>query len=197
MNTDPNQSLPTGSHQADWRLTAENSVLVVIDLQEKLMATMPRRDDTLAAARRLIAVAGILEIPTVMTLQYVKGLGPVCEELREATAHLSPIEKTAFSCCGADGFQDRLAELDRSRVILCGVETHVCVLQTAMDLLAAGRSVYVCADAVCSRRDSDAAVALERLRDGGAVITTVESAVFEVLRDARSEHFKACLPLLK
>ncbi len=182
---------------SDWRLTTENCALVVIDVQEKLMAAMQRREETIAACRRLVAAAKILEIPALVTLQYVKGLGPLCEELQEPADGLATIEKTAFSCCGADGFRAWLEQWHRPRLILCGVEAHVCVLQTAFDLLADERAVHVCADAVCSRRDRDAEIALERVRDRGAAVTTVESALFEILREAGTERFKACLPLFR
>jgi nicotinamidase-related amidase len=102
-----------------------------------------------------------------------------------------------FSCCGVEPFPRALKDLRRQRVLLGGVEAHVCVQQTAIDLMAAGYAVYVCADAICSRRDLDRDVALARLRDCGAVITTVESAIFELLREAGTPAFKACLPLFK
>lgn len=181
----------------DWRLTTDNTALVVIDVQEKLMAAMTRRDETVAGVRKLVAAAKILNIPTLVTLQYVKGLGPLCPEIAEVATGLTGIEKLSFSCCGHDAFTRAVKELRRPRVILCGVESHVCVQQTAIDLMGMDKFVYVCADATCSRRDLDHQTAMERLRDCGAVITTVESAVFEILRQASTEPFKQCLPLWK
>ena len=182
---------------SDWRLTTQNAALVVIDLQEKLMAAMPRRAEVVTAADRLIRAARILEVPTLVTVQYVKGLGPVCAELAEATAGLTPVEKMAFSCCGAAAFVRALKTSGRKRIILCGVEAHVCVQQTALDLLAGDHTVYIVADAVCSRRATDCAVASERLRDCGAVLTTAEAAVYELLREAGTPAFKQVLPLFK
>lgn len=182
---------------SDWRLTTDNTALVVVDPQEKLMAAMPRRAETLAGIQKLVRTARLLHFPALVTLQYVKGLGPVCPELAEATAGLPTFEKLSFSCCGNEEFLHTIRDLRRPRIILCGVETHVCVQQTAIDLLAAGYAVYVCADAVCSRRDLDRDVALERLRDCGAIITTVEAAIFEMLKQAGTAEFKACLPLWK
>jgi nicotinamidase-related amidase len=182
---------------SDWRLTPENAAIVAVDLQEKLMAAMARRPEVTVAAGRLVAAGKVLRVPVVATLQYVKGLGPVCAELTEALAGVPSFEKLTFSCCGNEAFVAAVKELRRPRIILCGVETHVCVQQTAIDLLNAGYAVYVCADAVCSRRDLDGDVALARLRDCGAAITTVESAVFEMLRAAGTAEFKACLPLWK
>jgi nicotinamidase-related amidase len=178
---------------SDWRLTPQNTALVVVDVQEKLMAAMPHRDAVLAGVQKLLGAAQVLQLPVLLTAQYVKGLGPVCA----AVAGDKPaIEKLAFSCCGAPEFVTAVKQLRRQRLILCGVETHVCVQQTAIDLMK-DYFVYVCADAVCSRRDLDRDVALDRMRDCGAVITTVESAIFELLREAGTPEFKACLPLFK
>jgi isochorismate hydrolase len=181
---------------SDWRLTPQNSALVVIDAQEKLMNVMPRRAELIAAMQRLIGAARILQIPTLVTAQYIKGLGPVCAEIADAAQGVQPIEKTSFSCGGSDEFMRTVKDLRRQRLILCGIETHVCVQQTAIDLMK-DYFVYVCADAVGSRHEIDYPVAIERLRDCGAVITTVESAVFELLRQAGTDQFKQILPLFK
>jgi len=161
------------------------------------MATMPRRAETATGMDKLLRAARVLELPALVTLQYVKGLGPVCSELTEAAAGWPTFEKMAFSCCGQPNFLPALKELRRPRVILAGIETHVCVQQTAIDLLAAQFAVYICADAVSSRRDLDREVALSRMHDCGAVITSVESVIFELLREAGTPAFKACLPLVK
>jgi nicotinamidase-related amidase len=181
----------------DWRLSTTNAALVVIDPQEKLMAAMPRRAEVLPSIHKLTQACRLLEIPALLTLQYVKGLGPVCSELNDASNGLPTFEKLSFSCCGSGDFARAIKELRRPRIIVCGIETHVCVLQTVIDLMALDCFVYVCADAVCSRRDVDHQTALERLRDCGAVITTVESALFEILKEAGRESFKKVLPLLK
>lgn len=181
---------------SDWRLTPQNTAIVVVDVQEKLMNVIPRRAETIAGIQKLVGAAKALDIPTLVTLQYVKGLGPLVPELAEVTVGMLTFEKLAFSCCGSVEFMRAIKDLRRQRIILCGVESHVCVQQTAIDLMK-DYFVYVCADAVCSRRDTDYAVAMERLRDCGAVITTVESAVFELLREAGTEQFKQCLPLFK
>ena len=182
---------------SDWRLTTQNAALVVIDVQEKLMAAMARRSAAVAATNKLVRAARILELPTLVTVQYVKGLGPVCAELTKATAGLTPMEKMTFSCCGTDAIARAIKDTGRKRIIICGIETHVCVQQTALDLLAGDHTVYFAADAVCSRRDMDGAVAIERLRDQGAVLTTAEAAVYELLREAGTPQFKQVLPLFK
>jgi nicotinamidase-related amidase len=180
----------------DWRLTPHNSALVVVDVQEKLMNLMPSRAEALAAMQKLIGAARILKLPIVITAQYVKGIGPVCREITEAAPGLAPLEKLAFSCCGSEEFTRALKDLGRQRILLCGIEAHVCVQQTAIDLMK-DYFVYIPADAICSRNRHDHKVAVERMRDCGAVITTVESAVFELLREAGTEQFKQILPLFK
>src|ERR1700722_603573 len=174
---------------SDWRLTPQNTAVVVIDVQEKLMNVMPRRAETLASIQKLIGSARILELPTIVTAQYIKGLGPVCAEIVKATPGVTPLEKMTFSCCGSEEFLGALKVLRRQRIILCGMEAHVCVQQTAIDLMK-DYFVYVAANAICSRHETDYTVAIDRLRDCGAVITTVESAVFELLRESGTEQFK-------
>ena len=181
---------------SDWRLTPENAVLIVIDVQEKLMNVMPRRAETLASIQKLISAARVLKVPTLVTAQYVKGLGPVCAEIVKATSGITPLEKMTFSCCGSEKFLRAVKDLRRQRIILCGIEAHVCVQQTAVDLMR-DYIVYIATDAVSSRHRHDHKVAIERLRDCGAVITTVESAFFELLRESGTEQFKQILPLFK
>ena len=177
---------------SDWRLTPDNTALVIIDVQEKLMAAMPHRQEILAGIQKLLGAAKALNIPAVMTAQYVKGLGLVCAEV----AGLPVIEKLTFSCCGSPEFLAAIKQLKRQRLIVCGVEAHVCVQQTVIDLMK-DYFVYVPVDAIGSRKDLDAEIAVERMHDCGAVITTVESAVFELLKVAGTEQFKACLPLFR
>ena len=181
---------------SDWRLTPQNSALVVIDVQEKLMNVMPRRAETLASIQKLIGAARVLKLPTLVTTQYIKGLGPVCAEIAEAIPGITPIEKMTFSCCGSEEFLRAVKDLRRQRIILCGIEAHVCVQQTAIDLMK-DYFVYVAADAIASRHRHDHKVAVERMRDCGAVITTVESAVFEILRESGTDQFKQILPSFK
>ena len=156
------------------------------------MAAMPRRAELIDGVQKLLGAAKVLQLPVVVTAQYVKGLGPVCAELGCGEA----VEKMTFSCCGVEAFQRAVKDLRRQRLIVCGVETHVCVQQTVIDLMK-DYFVYVPVDAVCSRRDLDRDLAIERMRDCGAVITTVESAIFELLREAGTEAFKQCRPLFK
>lgn len=183
--------------ESSWRLTPENAVLVVIDVQERLMAAMPGRVATIAGIDRLLRAARVLKVPAILTLQYVKGLGPLCAELAESARNVPSFEKTAFSCCGSTSFAAHFKSLNRPRVILCGVEAHVCVQQTALDLIEQGKTVYIIADAVCSRREFDASAALDRMRSAGVIVTTAEGVAFELLKEAGTPPFKEILPLFK
>ena len=160
------------------------------------MNAMPRRTETLASIQKLIGAARVLQLPTLVTAQYIKGLGPLCEEITKATPGIAPLEKMTFSCCGSEEFMRAVKRPAGQRIILCGIEAHVCIQQTAIDLMK-DYFVYIAADAVCSRHEMDYTVAIERLRDCGAVITTVESAIFEILRESGTDQFKQILPLFK
>jgi nicotinamidase-related amidase len=176
------------------RLKPENSVLVVIDIQEKLLAKMAAAESLVANTAFLLDVAKLLEVPIRATEQYPKGLGATAPEIARRLS--AAAEKTAFSCCGAGTFLEELEMLQRSNIVLAGMEAHVCVLQTALDLLEAGLQVVLPVDALASRHELDRSTALTRLERGGAVLTTVESLAFEWLRDAKHPHFKAVSKLV-
>ena len=172
------------------RLVAGDSMLVVIDVQDKLLAAMPAGPELVREVAFLLDVAALVGVPAVATEQYPKGLGPTAAEvLRRLPA--APAAKTAFSCCGAAGFLQGLRAGGRRTVVLAGMEAHVCVLHTALDLLDAGFGVFVPADAVASRSARDAEVALRRLERAGAVVTTAEATAFEWVGDAAHPQFKA------
>lgn len=181
---------------ADWRLTPDNSALIVIDVQEKLMPLIARRAELTSNIQKLMGVAKILKVPTILTAQYVKGIGPVIPEIITAAPDSKIIEKTSFSCCGAEEFVQAVRDLRRQRLIICGIEAHVCIQQTVIDLMK-DYFIYLPVDAISARKELDATVAIERMRDCGAVVTTVESAVFELLRQSGTAEFKVCLPLFK
>ena len=169
-------------------MSRRDSGVLVIDVQAKLMAKMAEADRVIANIIRLVEGARILSIPVEATEQYPKGLGPTVPEL---AARVPPRpEKLTFSCCGVSGLADRFRTAGASKILLSGVETHVCVLQTGLDLLAAGFKVYVAADAVCSQREQDRALALSRLERSGAVLTTTEAALFEWTEAAGTPEFK-------
>ncbi len=163
------------------------------------MAAMPRREELLGAIQRLTGAARVLHLPVIFTAQYTKGLGPICPEVlqvAQASPPVVPVEKLSFSCCGSEEFMRAVKDLRRPRLLLCGIESHVCVQQTAIDLMK-DYFVYVAADAISSRHEIDHSLAIERIRDCGAVLTTVESAVFELLRQAGTDQVKQILPLFK
>jgi nicotinamidase-related amidase len=170
---------------------AADSALVLIDVQERLAAVMPSREAVVRAAGILLEAAARLDVPVVLTEQYPKGLGATVAELAaKLPAAAARVEKTAFSACGA-------LQLPRPQVVIAGMEAHVCVLQTALELAAAGREVFVAADAVCSRTETNYRNALARMESAGVVLTNTESVLFEWLRDAAHEQFRAVSKLIR
>jgi nicotinamidase-related amidase len=176
------------------RLRPENSVLLVIDIQDKLLAKTPTSAGLVRTAGFLLDAAALLGVPIRATEQYPKGLGPTTGEIaRRLTA---TAEKTTFSCCGAGTLLEELEMLQRPNVVLTGMETHVCVAQTALDLLDAGLHVYLPVDAVAARFALDHDTALRRLERAGATPTTAEAVAFEWLADAAHPQFKAVSKLV-
>lgn len=180
-------------------LSAANSLLIVVDLQTKLSAVMPERDAELmtANARSLIEAAEILGIPVLLTEQYPKGLGPTDATITDILSEDTLIfDKTGFSCCAAEGFTDTVASTDRKQIVLVGQETHVCVLQTALELIHSGYQVHIVEDAVCSRKAEHKFYALQRMQQQGATITNYESVLFEWVKDSTHPEFKKISGLL-
>ena len=172
------------------RLAVADSVLVVIDVQDRLLAAVPGAAALVRNVGFLLDVVGSLGVPAVATEQYPKGLGPTAAEV--AGRHTGPtIAKTAFSCCGSADFLSALRADGGRTAVLVGMETHVCVAQTALDLLAAGYQVFVPVDAVASRHAIDHDTAVRRLERAGAVPTTCEAVAFEWVRDSAHPQFKA------
>ncbi len=178
-------------------LSSDRSALVIIDVQERLFPHIHDRERVLSRIDLLILAAGQLKVPVLLTEQYPKGLGGTIEAIRKALPGNTPLTKIDFSCVPAPGFGDRLNSLERDQIVLSGIETHVCVAQTAIDLAAQGKEVFVLADATGSRRPLDAKIALRRLDRCGVIVTTAESVVFEWLRRAGTDAFKALQPKLK
>jgi nicotinamidase-related amidase len=180
------------------RLDRNDAVLVVIDVQERLMPVIHDRFEVEQNLERLIRGAQILSVPVLVTEQYVKGLGPTIEPLRQALGEsYRPIEKQCFSAHGCAPFAAQLGALDRRQVLLAGVETHVCVYQTARDLLSEGRAVWVVADAVSSRSVRNRDIALQRMMGDGARLSSTEMALFELLGVAGTEEFRAISRIIK
>ncbi|HEY7535768.1 MAG TPA: hydrolase [Thermodesulfobacteriota bacterium] len=174
--------------------------LIVIDMQEKLINAIPeeKRDITIKNSNILIEVAKTLNIPITTTEQYPKGLGPTIPEIKETIGDgFKPIEKLVFSCARSPEFKSALKETQREKVLLCGIETHVCVLQTVLDLINNGYTVYVPADAVTSRKEIDWKIGIKLIDSAGAIVGTTETFVFQLLERAGTEEFKKISKLLK
>jgi len=182
-------------------LQRETAALCVIDIQARLAAAMAEREPVIEATRQMILSARPLGLPILVTEQYPRGIGPSEPAIVEALGeHYRPLEKLHFSCCNEANFAAELAGLKaagRTQVILCGMEAHVCLLQTCLDLMADGFQVHVLADAVCSRNAEHKRLALEQMRQAGAVVTCVEAAVYQMLGRAGTPEFKELLPLFK
>ena len=179
------------------RLTRSQSGLVVVDIQERLLPAIFKKEQLIQTTVRLIKGAAILGIPIFATEQYRKGLGPTAPEIAAAITGFSPLEKVTFSACGAEGFSEALKSREVTNVILCGIEAHVCVLQTCLDLLDHGLGVFVVADAISARNPENSRLALQRMHDAGAVIASTEMLLFELLGRARTEEFKQVQALVK
>ena len=180
-------------HTAATLCRVENSSLLIVDTQTRLTAVMPAK--VLSRLRRNINLlshaAAKLSIPVYAFAQYPKGLGPIDPEIeKNLPADCARHEKTSFSCYGVAEFKQALADGGRGQVIITGMEAHVCVLQTAMELGNAGHDVFVAADAICSRHRESYETALQRMRAANITVCDTESVIFEWLGDSRHEHFK-------
>lgn len=179
------------------RILKEQTVAVLIDVQEKLTPHMHNMEAVIKRQEILIQGLQVLGVPVMITEQYTKGLGTTVPDLKSVLEDYKPIEKMAFSCCDDPRFLEPLKDSGRKSVILFGIETHVCVLQTALDLLEAGYRPVVIEDCVSSRKESDKQTALRRMEQAGAVISTSESILFELCRVSGTESFKQISKLVK
>ena len=172
----------------------EDSVLVVIDVQEKLMPVIAEKEKVIDNVVRLLKFAQIIGLPIILTEQ--EKLGNTLPEVREAAQDLSPIRKLDFNCFGCQEFVEEVRRIGRNTLILCGVESHICVAQTALGAVS-NNTVHVVSDATSSRTQDNWRVALERMRQAGVVITSTEMVIYELLRRAGTDEFRAVLPLVK
>ena len=170
-----------------------STLLVVVDAQEAFRPAVLDFDRVVANAATLVRGARILGVPIVVTEQYPKGLGRTVPEVAEHLNGVEPIEKTCFSAERADGFDDH----GRRQVLVCGIESHVCVSQTVHDLLDRGLEVHVARDAVSSRTEENREVGIRRMETAGAIVTSVETALFELLGAAGTDEFKQVQALVK
>jgi len=178
-------------------LSSQEVVVVIVDIQERLAAVMSERKKVVDNCLHLIEASKLLTIPIILNEQYPKGLGRTVSEIRDAFQDNAPLEKVTFSCCRGDAFPDKLASTGRKKVLLVGMETHVCVLQTCCDLLKGGYTVHVVSDAMCSRTKENYATAIEFMRDAGAVITCTETVLFQLLEKAGTDEFRSLSKRIK
>jgi nicotinamidase-related amidase len=179
------------------RIHQEDAVLVLIDFQERLMPAMENNEELAASVIKLIKGSNIMGIPKLVTQQYTKGLGPTIPGIHEALGQYDPIEKTSFSAMGEPAFAKALEKAGKKTAIVAGVETHVCVQQTALELLERGYNVFLPADCVSSRRHIDKKYALKRMAQAGAFLTTCEAVLFELCGESHRPGFKEISALVK
>ncbi len=183
--------------RGEMRISAGECTGLVVDIQERLFPVMYERDELLTRVLILLEGLKLLEIPVLVSEQYPKGLGPTLQKVLDVLEPGKSVEKISFSCCGEPDFLSQLDQRDRKQVIICGIEAHVCVLQTVIDLVEMGFTPVVVADCISSRNPDDKKVAVERMRSEGAVITTSESLLFELTRVAGTPQFKQISRLVK
>jgi nicotinamidase-related amidase len=180
-------------------LEAGQCALIVVDIQERLLPPIFHKEDLVRNSKLLIRAAGLLNIPAIMSTQYAKGLGKTVPEIASLLPETEAIDKDQFSCFGSDAFCTLLKRLPgkRNTLLLCGMESHICVTQTALGALREGYLVHVASDAVSSRTEWNWKIGLKRMRAAGAVISSTEMMIYELMRSSSSPAFKEMLPHLK
>jgi nicotinamidase-related amidase len=180
-------------------LEAGRCALLVVDIQEKLLPPIFQKEQLVRNAKLLIRMGSVLKIPAIVSTQYAKGLGGTVPEVASLLPETEAIDKSLFSCFGSDVFCTLLKTLPGSRntLLLCGMESHICVMQTALAALRDGYLVHVASDAVSSRSEWNWKIGLDRMRAAGAVISSTEMMIYELMRSSASEAFKEMLPHLK
>ncbi len=179
------------------RILKENTLGLVIDIQERLLPVMFQKEQLVKNSRILISGLNELGIPITISQQYTKGLGETVEEIRSCLPDFSYLEKRDFSCCDDENILAKLKNSDRKNLLICGIEAHVCVLQTAVDLKDAGYNPIVVTDCVSSRSEANIELAKERFRFENIMITSYESILFELTRSSSAEEFRAISKLVK
>lgn len=178
-------------------LDRSDTALLIIDIQERLAAVMKMKDTVIENCLHLVELCKMFSLPIIVTEQYPKGLGPTVEPIRRALPDYRPIEKMAFSCCDESSFMDMVRRMNAQTLVVAGMETHICVLQTSLGLLREGYRVHLVTDAVCSRTKQNWKVACEFIRDAGGVLTCTETVLFQILKVAGTEEFRAISKRIK
>ncbi|MBZ5522057.1 MAG: hydrolase [Acidobacteriia bacterium] len=179
-------------------LNPQECALVVIDIQQKLLPPIHEKERMVSNSKLLIRMAQVLSLPVILTTQYAKGLGATVPEIAELLPQVTPLDKLEFGCFGNGEFCSTVARLSsRNTLLLCGMETHICVLQTALGALAQGHIVHVAADAVSSRTQLNWELGIGRMRDAGVVISSTEMMIYELLGKSGTAAFKEMLKYIK
>ncbi len=178
-------------------LVVENTALVVIDVQEKLMRVMYQKEKLVDNLQRLIKGIQVLGIPITVTEQYPKGLGVTIPEIAQLMPNVEPLPKLSFSCVGDEIFAGKVAATGRRQVLVCGIESHVCVYQTVRDLISAAYEVHIVTDAISSRTPENKEIGLKMMNQIGAVLSSTETVLFELLKIASGDKFKAISQIVK
>jgi nicotinamidase-related amidase len=192
--------LPSDSTEVGRRpIDADHCALLIVDIQERLLPPIFEKERLLKSSQLLIRAAGVLRIPALLTTQYAHGLGSTVPEIASLIPETEAIDKRVFSCFGSDAFYSMLRRLpgNRTTVLLCGMESHICVLQTALSALREGYLVHVASDAVSSRTEWNWKIGLGRMGAAGAIISSTETIIYELLKSSDSQAFKDLLPYLK
>ncbi|HSZ63878.1 MAG TPA: hydrolase [Terriglobales bacterium] len=198
----PASVIPSESDYAEMgrrALEPEQCALIVVDIQEKLLPPIWEKERLVRNVQLLIRLAGILKIPALVTTQYAKGLGSTVPDIASLLPDAPSVDKLMFSCFGSDVFCSLLKRLpgQRTTVLLCGMETHICVMQTALGALRDGYLVHVASDAVSSRTELNWRIGLDRMRAAGAILSSAEMMIYELLRSSGAPAFRELLPYLK
>jgi len=178
-------------------LDRADTVLLVVDVQDAFLKAIHERDRVVANSVKLIEAAKVFSLPVIVTLQNAERMGDCTQAVADALPHDTRLNKMTFSCHGGPGFAQALAQTGRRQVLICGVEAHICVNQTAHDLLLHDYRVHLAKDAISSRTPENWEIGIEKMRDSGCVITSTEAAIFELMKDAAAPEFKRILPLVK
>jgi nicotinamidase-related amidase len=195
----PELAALTSEPVARRTLEPSQCALLVVDLQEKLVPAIANREEVLRNTQVLIRLANILQIPILETTQYLRGLGPTVPEIAELLMGVPSIDKTSFGCFGSDEFRGALRQLPghRTTVLMSGIESHICVMQTALGALQNGYMVHVAADAVGSRSEQNYRLGLQRMESAGCVLSSTEMMMYELLRRSGTAQFKEMLSYIK
>jgi len=180
-------------------LQTEHCALIVVDIQEKLLPPIFNNDELVKNSQLLVRLANILKLPMIVTTQYVKGLGPTVPQVASLLANAQPIDKMQFGCFGSNEFRSALKAMpgNRNTLLVCGMEAHICVMQTVLGALNDGYLVHVASDAIGSRVRWNWDIGIDRMRAAGAVISTTEMMIYELLHASGTPQFKEMLPYLK